>query len=452
MSLVEAAGAAPSAPKAPAEPRLRGSWTARRHLIMGYVALAVLVGGFGGWAIFSNIAGAVITSGRLEVESNRQVVQHVDGGIVTDIFAKEGDTVKAGDVLFRLDGTILQSELSIVETQLFEMMARRARLEAERDGAAQVVFEDELLQAAENRPDVREQVDGQARLFDARRSTLARQLEQLGEQRNQIVSQITGIDAQIAAMKTQVDLIAKELADQQTLLQKGLAESSRVSALEREKARLEGVSGELIASRGQSEERISEIEIERLRLEASYREEASTQLRDIGSQELELAERRRALVEQMARLEVKAPVSGIVLGVQVNTPQAVVRPADPMLYIVPQDRPLVIASQVSVIDVDQVHPGQEVELVFSAFSSRTTPHLKGHVVSVSPDAFTDQNSGMSFYRAEIELDPGEREKLEGLTLIPGMPVEAFIKTEERSPMSYMLKPFTDYFSHAFRET
>ncbi|THD85887.1 HlyD family type I secretion periplasmic adaptor subunit [Aliigemmobacter aestuarii] len=420
--------------------------------MIGYVATAILLGGFGGWAVTAEIAGAVITSGRLEVEQNRQVVQHPDGGVVQEILVAEGASVTAGDLLFRLDGALVRSELAIVEGQLFEIMARRARLTAERDDMDAPAFPDELVTVSATRPEVAELVDGQNRLFQARRDTLARQIQQLGERRKQIESQITGITAQSDALTAQLDLIRQELADQQALLEKGLAQSSRVLALQREEARLRGQVGELAAGIGQSRERITEIEIETLGLADARREEASTQLRDIGSQELELAERRRALTEQIARLDIRAPVSGIVLGLQVTTPQSVIRPAEPVLYLIPQDRPLVIASQVAVIDVDQVHPGQEVELVFSAFSSRTTPHLKGSVTSVSPDAFTDEATGQSFYRAEIALAEGEIDKLEGLTLIPGMPVEAFIKTDERSPMAYLVKPFTDYFNRAFRES
>ncbi len=430
----------------------RPGWSARRHIIIGFISVAVLVGGFGGWSLFTNIAGAVVTSGKLEVEQNRQVVQHPDGGVVAEIKVKEGDTVKAGDLLFKLDGAILRSELAIVESQLFELMARRTRLTAERDDADTLNFNEELQRLVAERPDVAEQVDGQVRLFEARRDTLAQQTQQLGEQKKQIESQIEGIDAQMTALKAQIALIQEELADQQDLLSKGLAQASRVLALQREESRLQGSVGELAATRGQSEERTTEIDIQMLSLAASRREEASTQLRDIGSQELELAERRRALIEQILRLEVRAPVSGIVLGMQVNTPNSVLRPADPLLYIIPQDRPLIITSQVPVVHIDQVHPGQEVELVFSAFSTSTTPHLKGRVKVVSADAFTDEASGQSFYRAEIQLDPGEQKKLEGLTLIPGMPVEAFIKTDDRTPMAYMLKPFTDYFTHAFRES
>lgn len=428
------------------------SWSARRHLIIGFLGLLVLVGGFGAWSVTTNIAGAIVASGQLEVEQNRQVVQHPDGGVVSEIFVKEGNTVKVGDLILRLDGSILRSELAIVEGQLFELMARRARLAAERDDATKVVFNAELQQMAAERPDVAEQLDGQLRLFEARRDTLARQIEQLGEQRKQIESQIQGIEAQSVALTEQVKLIEQELADQQELLDKGLAQASRVLALQREEARLKGQVGELIANRGQSRERITEIAIESLRLSAAKREEASTQLRDIGSQELELAERRRALTEQIARLEIRAPVAGIVLGLQVNTPNSVLRPADPVLHIIPQDRPLVIAAQVPPFHIDQVHPGQEVELVFSAFSTRTTPQLKGRVSQVSADAFQNQETGQSFYRAEIMLEPGEQEKLVGLTLIPGMPVEAFIKTDDRTPLAYLIKPFTDYFNHAFRES
>jgi HlyD family secretion protein len=428
------------------------SWSSRRHVITGFVALAVLFGGFGVWSIGTNIAGAIVTSGQIEVEQHRQIVQHPDGGVVAAINVADGDTVQAGDLLIRLDGSVVKSELAIVEGQLFEIMARRARLTAERDDATTVTFPAELIQTANSRPEVAELMQGQVHLFEARADTLAKQTAQLVERRAQIESQIEGIVAQSDALTAQLDLIRRELTDQQALLEKGLAQSSRVLALRREEARLRGTVGELTAQKAQAQESISEIEIESLRLEATRREEANTQLRDIGSQELELAERRRALTEQVVRLEIRAPVSGVVLGLQVTTPRSVIRPADPVLYLIPQDRPLVIAAQVSPIHIDQVYPGQEAKLIFSAFSSRTTPELKGRVAVVSADALVDQRTQMSYYRAEIVLEPGEREKLGDVTLLPGMPVEAFIKTDERTPLAYLLKPFTDYFNRAFRET
>jgi HlyD family secretion protein len=433
-------------------PAQRPAWSARGPVLLGCLTLAVLIGGFGSWSVFATIAGAIVAPGQIQVEQNRQIVQHPDGGVVAEIHVTEGQTVAAGDLLLRLDGDPIQSELVIVEGQLYEILARRARLEAERDDAKEMVIPANLTAIAATRPEVAELVDGQLRLFIARRDTLARQREQLEKRHGQILSQNQGIDAQSAAIRTQLDLIRQELTDQRGLLAKGLAQASRVLALERQEADLMGRSGGLAASRAENDGRATEIDLEILRLAAARREEASSQLRDIGSKELELVERRRALMEQIARLDVRAPVSGIVLGLAVTTPRSVIRPAEPMLYIIPQNRPLVIAAQVTPIHVDEVHVGQDVRVVFPAFSARTTPELKGRVTQISADALTDQATRATYYRAEIVLEPGELAKLDGKILIPGMPVEAFIQTAERTPLAYLLKPFTDYFQRAFRET
>ena len=427
-------------------------WSVARPLWVGGLTIAVLLGGFGYWSVGTQIEGAIVAPGLIEVEQNRQVVQHPDGGVVAEIAVTEAQEVQAGDLLIRLDGSLIHSELTIVEGQLFESMARRARLEAEREDQDAMVIPPELVDLATTRPDVAEQVDGQKRLFAARRDTLDQQAEQLRRRIGQIAAQIEGIDAQVAALNAQKGLIDTELANQKALLVKGLTQASRVLDLEREAANLSGDLGELVASRAQAEGRSTEVQLEILRLEAVRREEANTQSRDLGPQLLELAERRRALVEQVARLDIRAPVSGIVLGLAVTTPRSVIRGAEPVLYLIPQDRPLVIVAQVSPIHVDEVHVGQKVRLVFSAFSSRTTPELTGRLVTVSADAMVDQASKASFYRAEIVLEPGELDKLRDLTLLPGMPVQAFIETEARTPLAYLLKPFTDYFNTAFRES
>lgn len=425
---------------------------ARAPLWLGGVTLALLLGGFGAWSVGTTLAGAVVASGQIEVEQNRQVVQHPDGGVVAEIFVTEGSRVAAGQRLIALDGTLLKSELAIVESQLFESFARRGRLEAERDGNSTITFPAELLDNATRREDVAALMEGQRRLFLARADTLDRQVTQLGQRVTQTRRQIEGIAAQSTAVSTQLGLIRQELASVQTLLAKGLTEASRVLALQREESRLFGQVGELEANRAGAEVRITEIEGEILRLAAARREEANTQLRDIGLRELELAERRRALVEQIARLEITAPVSGIVLGLTVTTPRAVLRSAEPVLYLIPQDRPLVIAARVPVIHIDQVRPGQPAKLVFPAFNARTTPELEGTVAVVSADAFTDDRTGIAYYRAEILPDAGQLDLMEGLALIPGMPVEVFIRTEARTPLAYLLKPFTDYFTRAFRES
>lgn len=428
------------------------AWSVRKPVAIGFVTLFLLVGCFGAWSVLTTITGAIVASGRIEVEQNRQIVQHPDGGVVASIHVTEGQTVKAGELLLRLDGAAIKSELAIVEGQFFEILARRGRLEAERDDKDTITFLPEVMQAAKVRADVAELTEGQRRLFTARKDSMAQQVDQLSKRSGQIASQMGGVDAQSRALMLQLDLIQQELASQQELLDKGLAQASRVLALQRETARLDGQVGELAATRAQSEGRMTEIEIEVLKLGASRREEANTQLRDIGYRELELAERRRALIERVVRLDIVAPVSGIVLGLQVTTPRAVLRAADPLLYLIPQDRPLVITAQVQPFHIDQISVGQPVNLVFSAFPSRTTPELTGHITVISADALTDQRTQMPYYRAEIVPDDGELEKLKGLTLIPGMPVEAFIRTDERTPLAYLIKPFTDYFARAFRES
>ena len=428
------------------------AWSTRRPVTYGLLTLVALVAGFGTWSVMTTISGAIVTSGQIEVEQNRQVVQHPDGGVVATINVAEGDTVAAGDLILTLDGAMIHSELAIVEGQFFEALARRARLEAERDNAAELTFAKDLLAAAPQRAEVLEKIEGQRRLFEARRESLASQTEQLDKRRDQIEQQIVGIDAQKQALSTQLMLLQQELTDQKVLLEGGLTQASRVLGLQREVASLSGQLGELNATRAQAEGRITETEIEVLRLASDLREEANAQLRDSGAQELELAERRRALAERIARLDVRAPVSGIVLGLTVTTPRAVLRPADPVLYLIPQDRPLVIAAQVPPIHIDQIYVGQSVKLVFSAFSTNDTPELNGRVAVVSADALIDQRSQAPYYRAEIVLDPGELDKLAGQTLLPGMPVEAFIQTDARTPLAYLLKPFTDYFNRAFRES
>ncbi|WP_407940897.1 HlyD family type I secretion periplasmic adaptor subunit [Mesobaculum littorinae] len=420
--------------------------------MIGLVALVLLVGGFGTWAATTTISGAVIAGGQIEVESNRQVVQHPDGGVVDEILVTEGQRVEAGEVLIRLDSTLLRSELNTVESQLYELMARRARLEAERDEAAFVTFPDALVEAAQDSAIAAELMQGQERLFEARNESIAREVETLERQSQQIEDQIEGIEAQQTALQSQLSLISQELESQQSLFDRGLAQASRVLSLQRESARLSGTVGELTANAAQARERISGIEIETLKLGTNRREAAITQTRDLQYRELELTERRNSLRERLSRLDITAPVDGVVYDLQVFAERSVIRPADPVLYLVPQDRPLVISARILPIHIDQVSVGQQVTLRFSAFSARTTPELFGHVTRLSADAFTDERTQQSYYRAEIRLDEGEIAKLPGqLALIPGMPVDAFIRTDDRTPMAFLVQPLSDYFSRAFRE-
>ena len=428
-------------------------WSATRPVILGFIGLLALFGGFGTWAVMSKIDGAVIASGRIEVDQNRQVVQHDKGGIVAQIDVDEGDTVAAGDLLFKLDAQEINSRLVIVEGQLFELMARRGRLEAQRDEADLLEFDAELIQVSGLDPNIAELMKGQQNLFDARRASLAQEVEQLGKRRDQIASQVRGVESQEAALAQQLGLIEQELANQQSLLDRGLAQAGTVLNLQRELARLTGQIGELAASKAQSEGRSTEIDIEILKLGTAGREEAISSLRDLRYRELELTEQRSALKAEIDRLDIRAPVSGIVYNLQIQTPRSVVRAAEPLLFLIPQDRPLVIAAQVQPVHIDQVVVGQEVNLRMSALDQRTTPELIGQVLQISADAIDDGDGLPPYFRAEIALNPGEFEKLpQGTVLLPGMPVEAFIVTGERSPLAYLIKPMADYFARAMRES
>ena len=429
------------------------TWSAKIAVFVGLFALFGLFGGFVVWGIMTQIAGAIISPGRIEVDQNRQIVQHQMGGTVAQISVGEGDLVQAGDVLLRLDDQQLQSQLAIAEAQLFELMARRGRLTAERDGANSVTFDDALLDEGKTNPDIKELTQGQANLFFARRDSVSRETEQLGKRVSQIGNQITGINAQETSFATQLELIKKELNAQQTLLERGLAQTGTVLALQRQAASMRGQLGELAANKAQAEGRITEVDLEVLKLASGRREEAISQLRDLRYHELELVEQRGALKLEIMQVDIRAPVSGIVYGMRVQTMRSVIRPAEPVLYLIPQDRPLLIVARIDPIHIDQIIMGQKVNLRFSALDQRTTPELVGHVTLISADAFEDDGLGVTYYRAEIALDLGEISKLnEGDTLIPGMPVEAFIRTADRSPIAYLIKPLADYFNRAFRES
>jgi HlyD family secretion protein len=427
-------------------------WSARLPVGIGLAALVVLLGGFGLWSVEANIAGAIIAPGRIEVDQNRQVLQHQDGGVVAEVAVREGDRVKKGDLLVKLDDTRLRSELLIVEGQLFEIVARNGRLKAERDETVEIAFDQLLLNAAQTRPQLTELIDGQQRLFETRIDSANQSIEQLEKRKSQIANQVDGVQAQQQALETQLSLLQEELLAQQGLLDKGLAQSSRVLALRREDARLRGTVGELTASAAESEGRITEIDLEILRLATQRKEEAITQLRDLQYREFELREQRLSLQERLSRLDITAPVSGLIYGLTVFAERAVIQPAEALMYIVPQDRPMVITGEIQPIHVDEVYLGQDVTLRFSTFDARTTPEVFGTVSSISGDAFRDDTTGRSFYRVEMTLKDGEIDRLGDVDLVPGMPVDGFIRTTDRSPMTYLLKPFTDYFNRAFRET
>ncbi|WP_299193894.1 HlyD family type I secretion periplasmic adaptor subunit [uncultured Litoreibacter sp.] len=427
-------------------------WPATFPVMLGSLALIILVAGFGSWGVMANIAGAIIATGKIEVDQNRQVVQHPDGGVVATVQVSEGQRVEKGQTLITLEATQLRSQLIIAEGQLFEILARISRLEAERDGTDALAVDPLLATTAQNRPQLQNLIDGQERLFRTRLEARDQAVEQLEKRKAQIANQVDGIRAQQDALSQQLDLLESEVTAQQDLLDKGLAQASRVLALRREDARLRGQLGELTAADAESEGRITEIDLEILRLKTQREEEAITQLRDMQYREFELREDRLNLLERLSRLEITAPVSGLVFGLTVFAERAVIRPADPLLFIVPQDRPLLITGEIDPLNIDEVFLNQDVTLRFSTFDARNTPEVFGKVTNISGDVFTRESNGQSYYRIEMALNEGEIARLGDVALVPGMPVDAFIQTDERSPIAYLVKPLADYFNRAFRET
>ena len=432
-------------------PAVQDQWSARGFISFGLICVAVLAGGLGTWAATASLAGAVIASGEVRVETNRQVVQHPDGGVVGEILARDGDTVEAGDILIKLDDTLLRSELAALESQLFEIIARRGRLRAVQAGANEIRFAQELMDAAQANPEVAELIEGQRSLFEARRVSVAKETAILEERKLQLEDQIVGAQAELEAIGKQARLIGKELFDMRSLLDRGHVPASRVLALEREEARLLGQSGQMTAQIARLRGQIAEIRIEQNRMTTSQVEEAVAEERELGFRELELRERRLSLREKLSRLEIRTPRPGVVIDSTVHALKSVVRAAEPILYVIPTDTDLVIDARVDPNNIDQMYRGQEAVVRFSAFNARTTPEIFGEVVSVSPDVITDEVRRMTYYRAEVALKDGELEKLGDQELVAGMPVEVYIQTAERTPIQYLVKPITDYFNRAWRE-
>lgn len=433
------------------DPLPADGWSARGYVGTGITCVALLAIGLGGWGSTARLEGAVVAAGQLRVETRHQVVQHPDGGIVAQIFVEEGDPVARGEVLIRLDGSELRSEMAAVESELHEVMARRGRLDAEASAGGKIAFAPELLTAGRADPAVRSIIEGQEHLFEARRDTMIREIAVMHARQVQIRDQIAGTRSGIAAVARQRALIGEELNIQRGLLEKGLAEASRVLALEREAARLDGERAAAIAEIARLEGQISQIDVEILHRGDSRREQAIGEMRDLGVRELELRQKRSQLGERLSRLDIRAPMEGIVLDMSVHTLGAVIRPAEPILQIVPQDAALVVDAAIDPLHIASVAVGQKAGLRLAALGVSATPVLNGVVSGISADALAGRETERPYYRVEVAIAPGEITRLKGQRLIAGMPVEVFIRTAARTPLEYLLKPLSEYVARAMRE-
>ena len=416
---------------------------------MGLAAVLVVGGIVFGWARLTEISGAVIAPGKLVVDSNVKKVQHPTGGVVGDLRVKDGDHVKKGDIVARLDETQARTNLAIVTKALDELAARQARDEAERDGADKVTFPAELLSRRSD-PDVAQVVASEQRLFEIRQAARAGQKAQLLEQVDQLRQQIQGNLEQEQAKAKEIDWIQQELAGVRGLWKQNLVPFSRVTTLERDGARLEGERGALIASIAQARGRIAETQLKIIQIDEDLRTDVGKDLAEIRGKKSELVEKRVAAEDLLKRIDLIAPQDGKVFQRSVHTVGGVIQAGEVVMLVVPDSDALIIEAKVQPTDVDQIHLGQKAVVRFSAFNRRTTPELNGEVIEIGADVTQDDKRNESYYSVRIQIPDSELARMEGLRPVAGMPVEAFIETSPRTVMSYLVKPMLEQVDRTFR--
>jgi HlyD family secretion protein len=422
----------------------------RLHLIIGLAVVVILAGGLGGWASTAQISGALIAPGSVVVESNVKKVQHPTGGVVGEVRARDGDLVKAGDIVVRLDDTVTKASLAIVVKTLDGLWARAARLEAEQRGLDRIVFPPMLLDRAAD-PDVKNVIASETKLFEVRVTGRIGQKAQLRERVTQLNEEIGGLSAQERAKDQEIALVEKELLGVRELYEKHLVQMSRLTTLERDAARLNGERAQYIASRAQAKGKITETELQIIQVDKDMVSEVSKDLRETNDKIGEFVERKVTAEDQLRRVDIRAPQDGMVLQSTVHTVGGVITAGDAIMMIVPQADDLSVEAKVNPQDIDKLQIGQKTLLRLSAFNQRTTPELNGVVTRVSPDVTTDQRTGQSYYTIRVSMPPAEVARLGDVRLIPGMPVEAFVQTGDRTMLSYLIKPLSDQLMRAFRE-
>lgn len=427
-------------------------WRADRHIVMGLIAIALTFGGVGWWSVASELHSAVIAPAEIRVESSTKPIQHTTGGLVGEIMVRDGDHVKAGQVLLRFDRTSSAASYAIVSSQLNELLVRRARLQAEVNNASEVEFPPDLVEKAKTDPDLAKNMKDQIGLFQARLTNYGQQVGQLKERIGQLDSQIAGTEARKRSFETQVAAVTEELRIQGDLLTQKLTTRTLSQEFVREKARLEGEMGALDADAARLRGQIQETGIEITRLQETRLESSIDELRDVESKIAELQQRLIVAEEDLTRTELTSPQDGVVQDMAVFAVGAVVAPGEKIMNIVPTADRLILKGRIDPSKRDQVMIGQPTLVKFSAFNRRTTPELNGEVVKISADRKLDQQSGRAFYEVEIFIPDEERNRLDKEDLlVPGLPAEVYIQTGSRTPLSYFLKPLTDSFARAFRE-
>jgi HlyD family secretion protein len=422
----------------------------KRHLLVGLSVVILLAGGLGGWASTAQISGALIAPGSIVVESNVKKVQHPTGGVVGEVRAHDGDLVKAGDIVVRLDDTVTKASLAIVTKNLDGLWARAARLEAEQRGLDKITFPPMLTDRVSD-PEVKAVMASEAKLFEVRVNGRTGQKAQLRERIVQLNEEIAGLAAQEKAKDQEIELVQKELTGVSDLYDKHLVQMSRLTTLQRDAARLSGERAQYIASRAQAKGKITETELQIIQVDKDVVSDVSKDLRETNDKIGEFVDRKVTAEDQLRRVDIRAPQDGMVLQSSVHTVGGVITAGDAIMLIVPQADDLQVEAKVNPQDIDKLQVGQKTLLRLSAFNQRTTPELNGVVTRVSPDTTTDQRTGQSYYTIRVSMPQAEIARLGDVKLIPGMPVEAFVQTGERTLLSYLIKPLNDQLMRAFRE-
>lgn len=435
----------PSVPEQPDCPAHVG-----RYMLGGLLMTVLLLGGIGTWAATTEIAGAIVTHGNVVVESSVKKVQHPAGGVVAQIYVREGDDVKANQLLIRLDDTVTRANLQIVSKQLDNLEMRAARLAAERDGDSELHIPADLQRRADE-PNIARIINGERSLFKSRRESKLKQDQQLRERIAQLEKETAGIDAQIEAKSEEIGLIGKELDGLKHLEEKRLVTTNRMVALRREAARLRGERGQLIAAGAKAKGMISEVELKILGTDYQFKTDVVDELRQVESKQSELEERRVAAQDLLKRIEIRAPQPGKVLQLATHTVGGVVNPGEPIMLIVPKDDKLVVEARVAPRDIDQLFLDQAAVIRLASFNQRTTPELNGRVAGISADLSKDAITGEEYFLTRIGLSNAELARLGEKKLVPGMPADVQIRTSERTALSYLVKPIRDQIEKAFRE-
>jgi len=418
----------------------------------GYLMVLLVFGFLGGWSVLAPLGSAALAPGTVTVEGYRKTVQHLEGGIVKAIHVRDGDNIVKGQVLVELEDTSSSAQLETLRGQLFSALAREARLIAERDGKSTVAYPPDL-QNAGNDPRALEAMRVQDQAFTVRKRSRDGEMEIFKEQRRQLAAKIEGLKSQQASRKSLAASLSRDLVDFRAMLQEGYVEKQKVSELERRLAEAEGDEGDFAANIATAQTQISEIALKILQIDKEFQREVIEELSKVQFELSELREKTQWLKDTVTRTVIKAPESGMVLGLAVHTLGAVIAPGGHLLDIVPQQEKLVIEAQVSPIDIDRVHIGQTTEIRFSAFKSAKTPKVAGRLITLSADRLTDEKNELSYYLARVEVDKAGLEDLRkrGLILLPGMPAEVLINTGDRTFFEYLMQPLSNIFARSLIE-